>query len=169
MVSRVFHNFFVSINSKNEGGLTSSVAEVMSNFLGRENASKGDVIDYMNRSYKDGVSAIVWRTKNDYRITKREVGDGKYEYSVKFTADQDVMHNESASEKNSYNITARVNRRSHLRNEHVEVHQRREGRREKGTEERAVFYRESRNTTTPNAVLRPTRYFLSVIGSSITL
>ena len=109
MVSRVFHNFFVSINSKNEGGLTSSVAEVMSNFLGRENASKGDVIDYMNRSYKDGVSAIVWRLKNDYRITKREVGDGKYEYSVKFTADQDVMHNESASEKNSYNITARVN------------------------------------------------------------
>ena len=109
MVSRVFHNFFVSINSKNEGGLTSSVAEVMSNFLGRENASKGDVIDYMNRSYKDGVSAIVWRLKNDYRITKREVGDGKYEYSVKFTADQDVMHSESASEKNSYNITARVN------------------------------------------------------------
>lgn len=109
MVSRVFHNFFVSINSKNEGGLTSSVAEVMSNFLGRENASKGDVIDYMNRSYKDGVSAIVWRLKNDYRITKREVGDGKFEYSVKFTADQDVVRNESASEKNSYNITARVN------------------------------------------------------------
>lgn len=109
MVSRVFHNFFVSINSKNEGGLTSSVAEVMSNFLGRENASKGDVIDYMNRSYKDGVSAIVWRLKNDYRITKREVGDGKFEYSVRFTADQDVVHSESASEKNSYNITARVN------------------------------------------------------------
>ena len=109
MVSRAFHNFFVSINSRNEGGLTSTVSEVMSNFLGRENASKGDVIDYMNRSYKDGVSAIVWRLKNDYRITKREVGDGKFEYYVKFTADQDVMHSESASEKNSYNITARVN------------------------------------------------------------
>lgn len=108
MVGNVFHRFFVSINSRNEGGLTSTVSEVMSNFLGRENASKGDVIDYMNRSYKDGVSAIVWRLKNDYRITKREVGDGKYEYTVKFTADQDVIHSEAASEKNSYNITAKV-------------------------------------------------------------
>lgn len=108
MVSNVFHRFFVSINSKNEGGLTSTVSDVMSNFLGRENASKGDVIDYMNRSYKDGVSAIVWRLKNDYRITKREVGDGKFEYTVKFTADQDVIRSESASEKNSYSITARV-------------------------------------------------------------
>ena len=108
MVSNVFHRFFVSINSKNEGGLTSTVSDVMSNFLGRENASKGDVIDYMNRSYKDGVSAIVWRLKNDYRITKREVGDGKFEYSVRFTADQDVIRSEASSEKNSYNITARV-------------------------------------------------------------
>ena len=81
----------------------------MSSFLGRTNASKGDVIDYMNRSYKDGVTSIVWRLKNDYKITKREIGDGNFEYVVKFTADQDVMHGESASDKNAYSITARVN------------------------------------------------------------
>ena len=109
LISKVFRTFFISINSRNESELTSSVAEVMSSFLGRTNASKGDVIDYMNRSYKDGVTGIVWRLKNDYKITKREIGDGNFEYVVKFTADQDVMHGESASDKNAYSITARVN------------------------------------------------------------
>lgn len=109
MISEVFHKFFVSINSRNEGELTSSVAEVMSSFLGRENASKGDVIDYMNRSYKEGVTNIIWRLRNDYKITKREIGDGKFEYVVRFTADQDIIRGESGSDKNTYNISARVN------------------------------------------------------------
>ena len=110
MISNVFHNFFIGFNSRNESELTSSVAEVMTSFLGRENASRGDVIDYMNRSYKkDGVTSIVWRLRNDYRITKREVGDGEFEFLVRFTADQDIIRGESGSDKNSYNISARVN------------------------------------------------------------
>ncbi|MDD7318139.1 MAG: zinc ribbon domain-containing protein [Prevotella sp.] len=109
MISRVFRTFFLSINTKNEAELTSTVAEVMSSFLGRTNASKGDVIDYMNRSYKDGITGIVWRLNNDYKITKHEIGEGDFEYVVKFTAEQDVMRGESVSDKNRYSISARVN------------------------------------------------------------
>ena len=109
MIGQLFRRFFVSINERNETGLVSCVADELT-LLDKEQASQGDVVQMMEKMYKEDVSNLIWRLNKDYNISKREIGDNRYEYSVSFTANKEEQHNDAANNSNSqYRINAKVN------------------------------------------------------------
>ena len=108
-ISDLFHNFFVSINSRNEENLKSTVAETLT-LLNKENATKSDVVEMMNKLYKDGITEMTWKLPGNYNIKKREAGEDQYEYIVSFSANQDVVNTDaSQNTTNKYRINAEVN------------------------------------------------------------
>ena len=109
IVSNVLHNFFVSINGRDESRIVSTVA-VNLTLLDKQNATNADVIEMMNKQYKEGTTAVTWRLPGKYDIKKREIGDAKYEYTTSFTATKDVESSD-ASQKGTkqYRVTAKVN------------------------------------------------------------
>ena len=104
----IFRQFFQSINSKNEDGLTSTVATFLSSFLGKTDATKSDVITFLHKIYKSDVKNMNWHLNNDYKIDKKEVGDGEYEYTVQFSAIQKVEHTDASVSNNKFRINAAV-------------------------------------------------------------
>ena len=109
LVSNVFHNFFVAINEKDEAALQNTVAEEMT-LLNKENATKGDIVDLMDKLYKEDVVKMIWRLPGNYDIKKREVGNDRYELNVSFSANQDVEYTDAVKNgSNKYKINATVN------------------------------------------------------------
>lgn len=109
MISGLFRRFFQSVNSRNEGGLTSTVEDVMESFLGKSMATKSDVASFIDKIYKDDIINMNFRINNDYKIQKREVGDDEYEYQVQFTADQSIDRTDPGQPTSGhYRINAKV-------------------------------------------------------------
>lgn len=108
MVSAVFRHFFQAINAKNEDGLSATVSPLMTNFLGKSDATKADVIVFMNKIYKDDVSNMNWHLNNDYKISKKEVGDEEYQYTTSFSAIQKVDKTDGTSTSTRFNIKATI-------------------------------------------------------------
>lgn len=110
LVSSVMRQFFQAISSRNELGFDGCVAPTLSNFLGKQDATKTDVITFMNKIYKDDITSMKWRLNNDYKIDKKEVGDEQYEYTVNFSALQEIDRTDSSKEKEArYKIKAVIN------------------------------------------------------------
>lgn len=111
MISSIFRTFFQSVNSKDEDRLTSTVNSLLTTFLGKSDATKSDVIYFMNKLWKEDVKNLNWRIIDDYKIEKKEVGDGEYEYSVTFSATETVnkVSDTKEPEPIHYRIKAKVN------------------------------------------------------------
>ena len=107
IVANVLHNFFFSINTRDEAGLTSSVAKGLT-LLDKQGASDADVVEMMNKQYKEGTTSVTWRLPGSYDIKKREIGDERYEYSTSFTASKDI-EGTSGTHTKRYRISAKVN------------------------------------------------------------
>ena len=109
MIGQLFRRFFVSINERKETELVNCVADELT-LLDKEQATQGDVVQMMEKMYKEDVSNLIWRLNKDYNISKREIGDNRYEYSVSFTANKEEQHTDAANNSNSqYRINAKVN------------------------------------------------------------
>ena len=106
-ISGIFHNFFVSINSKNENNLTTNIGEQI-NFLGRQNATREDIVEFMYKLYKNDVESMIWSITSDYEISKKEIGDLQYEYSTTFMVSQDVKKDDGTNTINKFRINAKV-------------------------------------------------------------
>ncbi len=108
LLGSVFSNFFRGINTQDEDLLKSTVNPLLTSFLGKRDATRSDVITFMHKLYKPGVTAMNWQSANNYSIEKKEIGDGQYEYSVTFAATQSV-ETEGNTMTSKYRITAKVN------------------------------------------------------------
>lgn len=106
MVSQQFRRFFQGINARDEYKLTDCCADVLSSLLGKPQATRNDVITFMNKLYKEDISNLNWRLNNDYQIKKREVGDEEYEYQVTFTAREEVTHTDGSTVEGNFKFTS---------------------------------------------------------------
>ncbi|SFG11500.1 zinc ribbon domain-containing protein [Prevotella sp. KH2C16] len=109
-IVKLLRRFFQSINSKNEGELKETVSDNLSSFLGKIDATPEDVVTYMNKIYKSDVSNMNWHLNNDYKIDKEAVGEDEYEYSVRFSATQDIEKTDDTMQKSHFRITTRVDK-----------------------------------------------------------
>lgn len=108
LVSSVFQQFFRSINNNDEMGITSAVSSEL-HFLTNSNATKQDVITFLHKLYKEDVRALTWRANGDYKIQKKDMGDGNYEYDVDFTVDESVSNIDSNKDKfNQYRVKGHI-------------------------------------------------------------
>lgn len=108
LVNGVFTSFFQSLNARDEEALTSTTSPVMTKFLGKSNATRSDVVTFMHKIYKSGVSSMKWQSMNDYNISKKDVGSQKIEYIVTFSAKQTVTHDDNTTEDSQYRVSAKV-------------------------------------------------------------
>ena len=110
MITSIFRHFFQAINAKSDVDLEATVAPILTNFLGKQDAIKADVVTFMHKIYKDDITRMTWHLNNDYKIDKKEVGDEEYEYTVEFSALQDIERTDDSKEKHvRYRISATVN------------------------------------------------------------
>lgn len=109
MISGTFSTFFQSLNNKDEDALTSTVSPVLTKFLGKSDATRIDVVTFMNRIYKSDVASIRWQSLGDYTINKKDIGNQNYEYAVSFSAVQSVTHVDNTTNEMKYKITATIN------------------------------------------------------------
>ena len=108
VVSSAFQQFFRSINNNDEMGITSAVSSELQ-FLTNPNATKQDVITFLHKLYKDDVRSLTWRPNGDYKIQKKDLGDGTYEYDVEFTVDESVSNIDSSKDKfNQYRVKGQI-------------------------------------------------------------
>lgn len=108
LVSSVFNGFFQSLNARDEEALMSSTSPLMTQFLGKSNATRSDVVTFMHKIYKSGVSSMKWQSMDDYSIAKKDVGSQKIEYTVAFSAKQTVTHEDGTVEDSQYRVNAKV-------------------------------------------------------------
>lgn len=107
-IGEIFHNFFLSINTKDENSLTADISDFM-NFLGKQNATKSDIVSFMHKLYKTDVESMIWGITSGYDIEKKEIGDEQYEYGTTFTVKQKVKKTDGTETVNTYRINAKVN------------------------------------------------------------
>lgn len=109
LVTSVLRHFFQAVNSNDEGALEATVAPLMTNFLGKPDATKADVAVFLEKIYKDDITNMNWHLGKDMKIDKKEVGDEQYEYTASFSASQDIERTDPTKEKHAnYKITAKV-------------------------------------------------------------
>lgn len=109
MISSLFKQFFHCITTKDEEGLINTVSPLLTSFLGKVDANKNDVVTFMNKLYHAEVVSMNWYLLNDYKIEKKEIGDEEYEYTINFSADQDVSKVDETEQTSHYRIKAKVN------------------------------------------------------------
>lgn len=108
MVTSIFRQFFQSINSQDEGRLTSTVAMVMDSFLGKSNATSGDVLTFLHKIYKEDVQNMNWHIDtSSFKIDKKEIAEDEYMYDVTFNANQ-VIERNGGEENATYRVSAIV-------------------------------------------------------------
>lgn len=108
LVEQVFGQFFAALGSRDEMALTATVANVMSSFLHKPNATKTDVLSYLKKLYApDDIESMEFHPVNDWKIEKQVAADGSSTYTVNFSVDQKI-HRSNADLENfcTYKVTA---------------------------------------------------------------
>lgn len=99
LAAQILTTFFTALSNRDEVALTTTLAPVLSSFLHRENATKSDVIKYMNSLYEDDVTAIAFTPNNDWQLEKKENADGLFSFSVDFSADERIERTDQEKER----------------------------------------------------------------------
>lgn len=108
MIDNAFYNFFTSISTRDEERLLSAVVEPMT-LLNKTDATGGDLVELMNKMYKENVVSISWQPHGDMHVRKREIGDYKYEYYISFTTTCTKRLTDNKDEASVMRINAAVN------------------------------------------------------------
>ncbi len=109
MISSLFNSFFMSLNNKDADALSATVNPLLTSFLGKRDATRSDVVTFMNKIYKSDIEKMNWQSASDYTISKKEIGDQQYEYTVTFSATEAVTKTDATTSENNYRIKAKVN------------------------------------------------------------
>ncbi|WP_308245033.1 zinc ribbon domain-containing protein [uncultured Prevotella sp.] len=109
MVNSIYGGFLKSLGDKDEEALTSFVNPLLTNFLGKTNATRSDVVTFMHKIYKSDVKSMAWKSLGDYTINKKNVGANQYEYSVAFSAIQTIVCQDDNATEVRYKITSTLN------------------------------------------------------------
>ena len=109
MVNSIYGGFLKSLSDKDEEALTSFVNPLLTNFLGKTNATRSDVVTFMHKIYKSDVKSMAWKSLGDYTINKKNVGANQYEYSVAFSAIQTIVGQDDNATEVRYKITSTLN------------------------------------------------------------
>ncbi len=107
MISSIFHNFFSAISSRDEENLVADVGDNI-DLLEKSDATRNDVITFMNKLYKPDVEGMIWSLSDVYDITKTENLDGTYNYAVQFRVKQDVQKIDDTIVTNIYRVNANI-------------------------------------------------------------
>ena len=108
VVSQLFTTYFNALAQMDESALSSTLAPVLTSFLHRQNATKEDVRQYMEKLHEADITKMDF-TPGDWSIEKKDEGDGRFSYNVNFTVAQHMERTEEGRETRAvYKVTAQV-------------------------------------------------------------
>lgn len=98
--------FFQAINSKNTDKLLSTVSDVLTSFLGRDQATASDVVTFMNKLYKADITNMNFSLDYDsFKADKTDDGN----IAVQFNAKQQIERtNKDAEHEATYTVQAEL-------------------------------------------------------------
>lgn len=95
----VFRRFFQAINSHDEGKLLETVADELSRFLNKSNATGADAVTFMNKLYKDDVKNLNWHILDGAKLEKKKNDDDSYSLRIEFPAELKLDRTDPSKEK----------------------------------------------------------------------
>jgi hypothetical protein len=99
LISTLFSNYYRALSERDEGLLTATLANVLTSFLHKQQATKTDVMQYMHKLYEEDVAKINYTLNNDWKINKKAEEDGQYSYNVDFSVDQKIDRSDASKER----------------------------------------------------------------------
>ena len=109
MIIKVFTTYFNALARMDEAALSSTLSPVLNSFLHRANATKADVVLYMQKLHEPDITRMEFNLNNDWEIEKNEQGIERYSYMVTFTVAQHIKRTEEGYvESTAYKVTAQV-------------------------------------------------------------
>ena len=75
----------------------------------QENATKADVILYMNKLFEPDVSTVTFTPNNDWNIEKHEDANGLFSFAVACTVGKSIERSDEEKERSAtYKVNARI-------------------------------------------------------------
>lgn len=111
MVSRLFSTYYRALSQKDENLLVSTLSPVLTSFLHKEQATKSDVLQYMNKIHEPDVITIDFVLNNDWKIDKKPAAEDSFSfiYDVEFSVDQKTERMDADKEHFcTYKVTAAI-------------------------------------------------------------
>ena len=107
MAKSLFRDFFLAVNGKDTGRLTSSMNGKIASFMGKDNPNNDDVVAWMKQQYEGGVQTVTWKLDHNYNIKVIEQNEQK-EYTMDFTGQRTSIHNDGRAVTEHYKFNAKV-------------------------------------------------------------
>lgn len=102
-------HFLQAINAHSESKLLATVTDYLGSFLNRTNASSSDVVNFMNRLYKEDVTNLNFHMLDDFKAEKVKNNDGEFNIKVQFGTELTIDRTDDSKEKFAkYIISAEV-------------------------------------------------------------
>ena len=109
VIADLFATYFTALAKLDEVNLSLTLPPILNSFLHKLNATKSDVIQYMNRIHEPDVMQMQFILNNDWKIQKNEIEDGQFDYTVEFSVDQKMDRSDESKERFcSYKVQAKV-------------------------------------------------------------
>lgn len=99
--------FLRAINSHDNDALINSVSSFLTSFNGKDNATKYDILQYMEDLYQADVKNLNWHIDSLSNIEKRENAEGQTEYAVILKATKETERDGGTS-RHKFDIKATV-------------------------------------------------------------
>lgn len=108
-VAQLFTAYFNALAQRDAAALTATLSPVMTSFLHRANATKDDVLQYMDRIHEADITKMEFTPNNDWEVEKKDMGEGQFSYSVAFSVAQHIERTDEGRETSAvYKVKAQV-------------------------------------------------------------
>lgn len=109
VVSQLFITYFNALAQMDEEALSATISPVLTSFLHRANATKADVLQYMQKIHEPDITRMEFTPNNDWEIEKQTMENDRFFYKVNFTVAQHMERTEEGRETSAvYKVTAQV-------------------------------------------------------------
>lgn len=110
MVIQTCTAYFNALAQMDEGAIAAAVAPVMTSFLHRANATKDDVIQYMQKVHEPDINSMEFTPNGDWNVEKLVLSEGHILFKTTFTVAQNIERSDESRENSAvYKVTAVVN------------------------------------------------------------
>lgn len=108
LIEETLRGFFNAYGDNDAASVFVYITPTMKRFLNRENATKADVADIIDRTYNEHILSCKFVLNNDYKIKKETTEEGEPLYKVSFSVDQHIERDNEGKTFGSYTANATI-------------------------------------------------------------
>lgn len=99
--------FFTALGTNDKATACANISPIMTSFLQKKDAKKADVIAAMDQMHPESITSMQFIVNSDFVISKAKVANG-FNYSVKFSVDQNIVRTDEGKTFASYTVSAEL-------------------------------------------------------------